>query len=140
MGDRVSSVTINGFILSVDRDHKGRFRGDQAMSDLYRGWHYHVEHPRLCQNDIFNYLSAVLLKMGAKQIKIGTEEDEEEIYVGTAEKTPARAELWRLNEASTVLWISAVTGGLHIEANKREEYAKNILSKPLLIKLLKEVH
>lgn len=131
MTDRSSSVLVGAFVLSVDRDHRGRFRGDQAMSPSFRGWHYHIEHPEISQEKIFEYLSSCLQNMRATLVK-------EKVCIGVVEATPKRQECWRLGEASTVLWISGVTGSLHVEANKTMEYAKNILTKPLLIKLLKK--
>lgn len=131
MTDRSSSMQVGTFVLSVDRDHKGRFRGMQAMSEYFRGWHYHIVHPTISQEKIFLYLSKCLQAMGANLVK-------EKVCIGVVEATPKLQECWRLNEASTVLWISGKTGSLHIEANKTHEYAKNILTKPMLIKLLKK--
>jgi len=36
-----------------------------------------------------------------------------------------------------VLWISSVTGSLHIEANKEREYARGILTKRELMEILR---
>lgn len=128
--DRTSSVQVGFFVLSVDRDHKGGFRGGQAMAENYRGWHYHVEHPLLSQEEIFVYLSGALAKMGAC---LSTEKT----FIGVVEATPKLSECWRLGDKSTVLWISGRTGGLHIEANKRGTHASNILTKRKLVILLK---
>jgi hypothetical protein len=130
MTDRSSTLKVGGFELSVDRDHKGNYRGGQAMSTEFRGWHYHVTHPTLTQEQIFAFLSRALRIMGAVKI-------DGELYIGVVEATPKQVELWKLNEATTVLWLSGKTGSLHIEANKKNEYAKNILTKPILIKFLK---
>lgn len=140
MTDRSSSVQVDSFILSTDRDHKGRFHGSQAMVEHeYRGWHYHIEHPKLTQMEIFAYLSTELSKMKAEKISVpyfngGTEK----VCIGVVEATPAELEYWRLEDATTVLWISGKTGSLHIEANKKLPYAKNILTKPVLVSLLKQ--
>ncbi len=131
MTDRSSSIRVDDFVLSVDRDHKGRFRGSQAMIEHeYRGWHYHIEHPFFSQEEIFRYLSKALQDIGAERVA-------ERAFIGVVEATPKLQECWRLGEASTVLWISSKTGGLHVEANKRVEFAKGILTKSLLVKLLK---
>lgn len=129
--DRSSSVQVGAFILSTDRDHRGRFRGSQAMSEGFRGWHYHIEHPNLSQETIFSYLSKALQNMGAEKVA-------ERTFIGVVEATPKMQECWRLGEASTVLWISGKTGSLHVEANKREAYAKSILTKPVLVSLLRQ--
>ncbi len=131
MTDRSSCVQVGAFILSTDRDHRGRFRGSQAMSDAFRGWHYHIEHPNLSQEAIFCYLSKALQNMGAERVV-------ERTFIGVVEAAPKMQECWRLGEASTVLWVSGKTGSLHVEANKRVEYAKSILTKPILVKLLKQ--
>jgi hypothetical protein len=68
---------------------------------------------------------------------MGAAKVEEKAYIGVVEATPKILECWRLGEASTVLWVSGKTGSLHVEANKKGEYAKSILTKPLIIKLLK---
>jgi len=130
MTDRTSYLEVGGFILCTDRDHRGRFRGSQAMSTRFRGWHYHIEHSKISQEDIFRYLSGALDRMGAVQVS-------EMPFIGVVEAAPQLQECWRLGDASTVLWISSVTGGLHVEANKKDEYAKSILTKPALIYLLK---
>ncbi|MGD6808512.1 MAG: hypothetical protein ACQCN3_02320 [Candidatus Bathyarchaeia archaeon] len=131
MTDRKSSTPVGKFTLSTDRDHRGRFRGSQAMSAEFRGWHYHIEHPTLTQEEIFAYLSKCLQSMNAEKVK-------EQTFIGVVEATPKKQECWRLGDASTVLWISGKTGSLHVEANKRTEYAKSILTKPVLVKLLKQ--
>jgi hypothetical protein len=171
------------------------------MSENYRGWHYHITHKTLTQNQIFDYLSIELKRLGASQEEsrecvdyleyypnrgdtkmrqeltelnrklnslyhIGKHNDEQAINlrrkvndvnreynlklslpyllweqpsvsIGTIESNPERMEVWRLGEDSTVLWISSVTHTLHVEANKSEEFAKSILTKPILVKILK---
>jgi len=245
--DRVSSVKVGEFILHVDRDHRGNYRGKQAMSERYRGWHYHVEHPKLTQMYITRLIEEKLREMGAEKIevkrvpivvkekfypyrgelkkvverkvyekelykwlrqhnihyriikidvknrvvywrrgsslkrfsfpkkfvyvadekfyrKIGGKwveisreeyeklynhceevekivgwEFEPELFIGTVEATPSYVSYWRLGDKETILWISSRTGKLHIEANKNREYVKSILTKPILIKILKNI-
>ena len=254
--DRTSSVEVGEFVLHTDRDHRGKYRGRQAMNERYRGWHYHIEHPCLSQEEIMNMLEIELERMGAERVKIErtkvvkkriyphrgnlrikkrwsvkgdlekareeiikwlydnvgyapadiqvdfrrrkitwkrppamvrkwriiprqffrnltaefvdtyeikndkgeweeiSEEEWRRLYdehiikrievveriplaVGVVEAEPARVSLWRLDDRETVLWLSSVTGSLHIEANKKEEYAKSILTKRELIAILK---
>ena len=220
MSDRSSSEKIGEFTLSVDRDHRGRFRGHQEMNENYRGWHYHIEHPLLSQKDILTLLSQELEALGAAKVEGTTRIEDEvtfpnqtnalakeisnlarkiqyvknlkdvniqiaarkhvsrktfekrekylkylngvgqndqeladmagklkelkqrysfpmqkpvkkqinpEVAVGNANEDPEIIILYTLGDASTVLWISAVTHTLHVEANKKEAYAKSII-------------
>jgi len=249
--DRVSSVKVGEFVLHVDRDHRGNYRGKQAMSERYRGWHYHVEHPKLTQMHITRLIEEKLREMDAEKIEVkrvpivekekfypyrgelkkvverkvnekelykwlkahvwnhidykivkinvknrvvywrkgnslkrfsfpekfvyvagekfyrkiegkwveisreeydklyGLREErhmivgwkfEPELFIGTVEATPSYVSYWRLGDRETVLWISSRTGKLHIEANKSREYVKSILTKPVLIKILKDLN
>jgi hypothetical protein len=130
--DRTSSLVVNGFTIHVDRDHRGRFRGHQSMSKTYRGWHYHVDHDAMSQNQIFELLEKELIKLGAKRI------EPPRLAVGYVEESPTCVDVWKLGDRQTVLWISKVTGTLHIEANKTEDFAKSILTKPVLKGILQE--
>lgn len=127
MMDRQSTTEVGMFLLHVDRDHRGRFRGQQAMSIYYRGWHYHVEHPILSQNAIMTFLERELKRMGAVEVT------NDFPSIGVVASTPRRMTVWKLGDRQTVLWISQVTDGLHIETNKAEECAKGILTKKMLI-------
>lgn len=142
MGDRTSSTRVGEFTVHTDRDHRGRFRGRQAMGKNFRGWHYHVQHPRLSQKEILDLLEAELERMGAASEPIFKRGEQKEVFrrniaIGTVEMAPSAGSLWQLGGRETVLWISRVTGSLHIEANKKEEYARGILTKQAIVKILK---
>jgi hypothetical protein len=190
MTDRTSSISVGKFVIHIDRDHRGRYRGRQAMNEKYRGWHYHIEHPSLSQLEIMRLIEDKLRELGAiqqptkekkkiitvkypYQSKLKAKRDkyylregecwieidkerylklkgikefiEEEIEVskdfniGNVEAKPQMISYWTLGDKSTVLWISSLNGTLHIEANKAKEYAKNILTKTMLIDTLKSI-
>ncbi len=105
------------------------------MSERYRGWHYHIEHPSLSQEEIMSLLEKELERMGARRVELST--SKRLPGIGVVEAFPAKMSLWRLNGRETVLWISSVTGSLHIEANKEKEYARSILTKRDLIEILR---
>jgi hypothetical protein len=193
--DRTSSISVGKFVIHTDRDHRGRYRGHQAMTEQYRGWHYHIEHPNLSQLEIMSLIEDKLCELGATQqpvvekkkittfnypyrknlrierisayknryylregdcwIEIDREkyrklkkvrevvEKEVEVpinfNIGNVELNPKKISYWKLDDKSTVLWISSFNGSLHIEANKNRKYAKNILTKPVLVDLLKSI-
>jgi hypothetical protein len=132
MTDRVNSIDVGQFTVHVDRDHRGRFRGQQAMDPKYRGWHYHVGAIKATQTEIFIFLERQLKALGAHRI-----EGERLLHIGNVEHRPFMASLWQLEDRTAVLWISAVTGTLHIEADKKSTYTKGIITKNLLIKWLR---
>jgi len=150
--DRTSELEINNFVLAVDHDHKGYYRGHQAMESVefhYRGWHYHLEHRTLTQQQIMQLLEAELLKMGAKKL----EWNGEQLAIGNVEHTPATLSHWLLKSTiynkesgkfetetrNCVLWISSFNQKLHIETNKERCFEKGILDKKKLMLLLKKI-
>jgi len=148
--DRTSEREINDFVLAVDKDHKGYFRGHQAMESVefhYRGWHYHLEHRTLTQAQIMQLLEQQLIEMGAKQIPWNGEQ----LGIGNVEHKPEVLSHWLLkstiyNKAThkfeteirnCVLWISSFNGKLHIETNKQKCFEKGILDKKKIVAILK---
>lgn len=148
--DRSSEKEINNFILAVDKDHKGYYRGHQAQENTefyYRGWHYHLEHRTLSQQQIMQLLEAELIKMGAKQITWNGEQ----LGIGNVEHMPLLLSHWQLkstiyNKAThkfefetrnCVLWISSFNQKLHIETNKTRCFEKGILDKKKIMLILK---
>jgi hypothetical protein len=148
--DRTSELEIGNFILATDHDHKGYFRGHQAMENTefyYRGWHYHLEHRTLSQQQIMQLLEAELTAMGATQLRWNGEQ----LGIGNCEHNPEALSHWQListiyNKTShkfetetrnSVLWISSFNQKLHIETNKQRCFEKGILDKKRLISILK---
>lgn len=152
--DRYSITKINDFLtLIVDKDHRGFFRGNQAMSEgnsqYYRGVHYHIESNTITQKEIMEYLENYLeTKLKATQIypKIDT------LGIGYINSPPEIISIWELKEMewnkekkdwvklpikTSVLWIGYL-GKLHIETNKYDFYKKGIFLKTNLIQALKE--
>lgn len=134
ISDRSSTEYRNGFSIHVDRDHRGKFRGNQAMDDRFRGWHYHIESEHHTQQELMEMLEQELSEMGAERISINTEY----LCIGNVEAAPKDFSVWQLGDRSCVLWISSVTNSLHIEANKSEKYAKSILTKKKLVEIVDE--
>jgi len=150
--DRTSELEINEFLLAVDKDHKGYYRGHQAMENTefhYRGWHYHIEHCTMTQEQIMQLLESELLKLGAKKL----EWNGEQLGIGNVEHKPAILSHWQLkstiyNKAShkfeveirnCVLWMSSFNQKLHIETNKEKCFEKGILDKKKIFAILKSV-
>ena len=132
--DRVSIKEVGDFFISVDKDHMSYYRGRQAMDRKYRGWHYHVESPKYSQLQIMEIIENFLLtEMKAEKYDC----KEEELYIGVVEHTPEKFSCFRKDGKTCVLWISGFNGKLHVEANKKELYTKNLLSKADLINLFK---
>jgi hypothetical protein len=148
--DRTSELEINNFILAIDKDHKGFYRGHQAQESnafYYRGWHYHIEHKSLSQLQIMQLLESELINMGARRI----EWDGKQLGIGNTERKPQTLSYWQLKNTvynkvshkfefetkSCVLWISSFNGKLHIETDKAECFQKGILDKKKLIAILK---
>jgi hypothetical protein len=148
--DRSSEVEIGNFILATDHDHKGYFRGHQAMENTefyYRGWHYHLEHRTLSQQQIMQLLESELLKMGAKKL----EWNGEQLAIGNVEHKPEVLSHWQLKSTiynkishkfeteirNCVLWISSFNQKLHIETNKKKCFEKGILDKKKIMLILK---
>lgn len=225
--DRSSTTEIGDFTLSVDRDHRGKYRGKQVMTENYRGWHYHIEHPEWSQEKIMKELEKELdertelrrsidydnlspeekktvekrinkwleglseynnqkvhieynsrevswkeskrslkytfpksvfrgidlkryqKKEGSEWVDISenewirlirkkTKTVHPSVAIGTVETNPAKISVYRLDDKTTVLWLSGFNGKLHIEADKSEEYAKTILKKKELTRILKK--
>lgn len=67
--DRTSSIEVNGFTLSVDKDHLGSYRGHQVISSKYRGWHYHLESRQYNEIEIMGFIEEFLKKLGAIRVK-----------------------------------------------------------------------
>jgi hypothetical protein len=136
--DRKSTTMVGEFVLHVDRDHRGNYRGSQAMDKKYRGWHYHVEHPSLTPGQVMDLIEQYLSKHYFK-----CDIAAKDLAVGFVESEPSRFSAWvecediKGTKLSSVLWLSAVTGSLHIEANKKRVFTKNLLSKDELIKIIK---
>jgi hypothetical protein len=147
--DRTLPLQIGAFQLAIDRDHKGFYRGHQAMQPgQYRGWHYHIEHPTLSQQEVMQLLEEYLMKIGAKRMPWNGEQ----LGIGNVEHHPAALSSWRLREViynkntgkfergqakTCVLWLSGFNGKLHIETDKSNEYAIGILAKKDLIRILR---
>jgi hypothetical protein len=150
--DRTSELEINNFIMATDHDHKGNFRGHQAMENTefyYRGWHYHLEHRTLTQMQIMQLLEAELTAMGATQLKWNGEQ----LGIGNCEHNPEALSHWQLRSTiynkgagkfefetrNCVLWISSFNQKLHIETNKQKCFEKGILDKKKIMLILKTV-
>jgi hypothetical protein len=132
--DRKGSYQINGFSLYVDKDHLGYYRGKQAISRDYRGWHYHIESEIYSQEEIMAYLEYYLHKvLNAKQIHC----EVQDLNIGIIEFKPDEYSVWELDGKTCCLWISGFNHKLHIESNKSQLYTKNLLSKKDLIEVLK---
>ena len=148
--DRTSECEINNFVMAVDHDHKGFYRGHQAMESVefhYRGWHYHLEHRTLTQEQIMQLLEQQLILMGARKLSWNGEQ----LGIGNVEHKPAMLSHWLLKSTiynkvthkfevetrNCVLWISSFNGKLHIETNKQDCFEKGILDKKRLIEILK---
>lgn len=139
--DRTSTITLeNKFSISCDKDHLGQYRGNQALisndKQYYRGWHYHIEHPRLSQDRIFDLLEIYLNFIHAQKIFI---RNICSLGIGIVENEPSRISYYVLNGLSTVLWISSSNHKLHIETNKDNVYKKGIFTKKLLIELFNSI-
>jgi len=132
--DTRSVVTAGVFMLRTDWDHKGSYRGHQAMEKgKYRGSHYHVEGTSRTQAEIKVLLEDWLRRHGAVEVH------PEKLGIGNAEFTPASATCWELNGKQTVLWISGFNGALHVETNKTSTFKPGILTKPLLVEILEGI-
>lgn len=128
MTDRTCTIQAGAFKISIDRDHKGAYRGGQAMEPgKYRGWHYHVESEYCSQERIFEMLENVLLRRGAVKV------DKIPSAIGVVETKPAKVAYFELGDKNEVLWISGLKGNLHVEANKQDAFQKGILTKKDLI-------
>jgi len=135
--DRTSTVRIGALILSTDKDHKGYYRGNQAQDHHYRGWHYHIESRNYTQSKIMQCIAYYLTKnIKANRVEISLEN----LYIGTVEHEPEAYMCFQKDNKTVVLWLSGFNGKLHIEANKKATYTKNLLSKPDLIDFLLYVH
>jgi len=133
MGDRTSSKRLGDFVIHVDMDHKGFYRGRQAMGDGYRGWHYHLESEYLTPIQIILLLEIELLGLGARCVEV----EPERLYVGFIELNPRFYRFFTQDEKTCVLWIGQ-HGKLHVEANKRKIYAKCIFKKADLVRLVEK--
>lgn len=128
--DRASSVIFGRFILATDRDHKGRFRGHQAMKKgEYRGWHYHIESAGLSQLEIMDRLEKFLVGEGARRVEFPAS-----LHIGNVEAKPSRVACFEMDDKQSVLWISGFNGVLHVETNKDTCYKKGFINKTMLIK------
>ena len=128
--DRTSSSKAGLFIIHVDKDHKGWYRGNQAMDNKYRGWHYHIESKKYSQLQIMKIIEAHLLQ----ELK-AEKYDCEDLFIGIVEHTPEEVSCFKKDGKTCVLWISGFNGSLHVEANKKELYTSNLISKADLINL-----
>ena len=114
MTDRTSTITAGIFQVSVDRDHKGNYRGHEAMDDRYRGCHYHVvSNDHFTQEEIFTLLGQCILNYGAVRV-----DPPEHLSIGNIEKAPSQVACFQKDGLETVLWISSKTGSLHVETSK----------------------
>ncbi|MHA1403794.1 MAG: hypothetical protein ACTSSI_08520 [Candidatus Helarchaeota archaeon] len=128
--DRTSTVRVGCFTIHTDKDHKGFFRGYQAMGNGYRGWHYHIESEEVTQIEILLLLEMELLQRGAIHVDV----DRRNLYIGSLDRNPLLYRVWTRDDKTTVLWIGKY-GSLHVEANKRNTYTKSILKKDDLIRM-----
>lgn len=137
--DRTNSIVCGNFILHIDKDHLGYYRGQQAMSAKFRGWHYHIDSLNgITQVQIMQYLERVLVELyDAKKM-----ESYYDLGIGVVEYKPSHLAYYKASyegiEKTCVLWISSFNGKLHIEANKNREFAKGILLKDDLVRILKK--
>jgi len=99
----------------------------------YRGVHYHVESNARTQVQIMKIIEDWLVKQGATRI------DPKVLAIGNVEFQPASASCWEQDGKSTVLWLSGYNGALHVETNKTRTFATGIITKPILIDILKGV-
>lgn len=127
--DRSSEMQVGDFILITDKDHKGFYRGNQAMEKTWRGWHYHVESVKYSQEQICRLIEVWLRDYNANQFQ-------RDFYaIGNLEK-PAYVSAWEKFGKTIVLWISSYNGKLHIEANKENCNCKSLITKAILKKIL----
>ena len=131
--DRTSTVRIGNFVLHTDKDHLGFYRGNQAISEKFRGWHYHIESEKITQLQIFLLLERELGNLKAQFLDL----DRKNLYIGSVNRNPLLYRVWKLGERTCVLWIG-VFGKLHVEANKRHEFVPSILKKDKIVKILKD--
>jgi hypothetical protein len=133
--DRKGNYQINGFSLFTDKDHLGYYRGNQALSKKYRGWHYHIESEKYTQIQIMRFIEEYLIKINAIQVK-----DKFPMAIGIVEAIPEIYSFWKLDGKTCVLWISGFNGKLHIEANKEIEFTQSLLKKEDLLKILRNIN
>jgi len=131
--DRTSTIEVNGFKISTDKDHMGYYRGKQALiKGKYRGWHYHVKNEEFSQDQIMNYLEFKLRELEIEEIK---DFNVEELAIGTVEHKPKRVSYWKKGNLTVILWLSGFNGDLHVEHNKSEIFLKSLWKKQDLINI-----
>lgn len=130
--DRTTTTRVGCFDVSVDRDHRGRYRGHQAMErNRYRGWHYHVTSTVYSQLDITCILEEWLFGLGAEVVVPSR------IAIGNIEHRPAYISCWKFNDMISILWISGFNFTIHIESNKLDCYARGFITKKDLVHFLR---
>lgn len=130
--DTRSILKFGTYTLSTHYDHKGNYRGHQAMwKGHYRGSHFHVESKRYSQDEIMWFFHFELRALGANLSHY-------RLAIGNTEFKPEAILMYQLGDKTQVLWISGFNHHLHIESNKLACYAKGILTKPLIVKIIKK--
>lgn len=131
--DRTTEMNIGNFTLSIDWDHKGSYRGSQAMEKgKYRGRHYHLDSLLYSQEEIMKLIEDHLEDLGAIQFQ------PDKLAIGIVEYKPKTLSAWKKGDDLTcILWISGFNGKLHVESNKLQTFTKSILKRKELIELIK---
>ena len=139
MTDRTSTITVGIFQISVDRDHRGNFRGHEAMDERYHGCHYHVVAERdeemiFTPEQVMVLLEQCLLNEGAKPV-----DPPEHLSIGNIEKAPSSVACYEKDGLQSVLWISSKTGTLHVETNKDTTFKPGLVTKSMLVQFCKDI-